>query len=112
QAPGKMLERPIDLRKSLMVLPLEDLSPTQDNGWFADGLTIELITSLSNVKSLRVQDRLTSMSFKGFHGKTMTIAKELDVRYFLEGSVRKFGDQIKITISLLDIAEGENLWTY
>ena len=99
-----------DNRKSLMVLPFEDLSPDQDNGWFADGLTSELISSLSNIRLLRVFDRQTSMSFKGFRGQTMEIAKELDVRYFLEGSVRKFGEQIKISVDLLDISEGEHLW--
>ncbi|MDP4199564.1 MAG: TIR domain-containing protein [Bacteroidota bacterium] len=114
-----------DLRKSLMVLPFEDLSPMQDNGWFADGLTGELISGLSNVKSLRVIDRQTTMSFKHTKLKTVLLARELGVRYFLEGSVRKTAmpaeavradavatDQIKISVELLDIETGDHIWQY
>src|SRR5579883_14381 len=102
-----------DTRKSLMVLPFEDLSPaSEDNAWFADGLTSELINSLSCIKSLRIPDRRTSMDLKGFRGKTMEIARELDIRYFIEGNVRKFGDQIKISIELLDIESGDYLWQH
>jgi adenylate cyclase len=100
-----------DGRKSLLVLPFEDLSPTQDNGWFADGLTGELISALSQVKALRLIDRKTSMECKNFRGHTIQLAKDLDVRYFIEGSVRKFGDQIKISVELLDITSGEHLWS-
>ena len=101
---------PADSRKSLIVLPFEDQSPMQDNGWFADGLMSELIQALSNIKSLRLIDEKTSREFKGFAGKTSDIARELDVRYFLQGSVRKFGEQVKISMSLLDFVAGEHLW--
>src|ERR1017187_9668958 len=63
----KQLSLPHDGRKSLLVLPFEDLSPAQDNGWFADGLTGELITALSGIRSLKVIDRNTSMDFKKWH---------------------------------------------
>ena len=99
-----------DTRKSLMVLPFEDLSPGKDNDWFADGLAGELIDALGHIKSLRLVDRKTTMDFKGFRGKTLEIAEELKVRYFVEGTVRKFGDQIKISVSLLDVKEGDYLW--
>jgi TolB-like protein len=99
-----------DTRKSLMVLPFEDLSPGKDNDWFADGLAGELIDALGHIKSLRLVDRKTTMDFKGFRGKTLEIAEELNVRYFIEGTVRKFGDQIKISVSLLDVKEGDYLW--
>ncbi len=99
-----------DTRISLMVLPFEDLSPGKDNDWFADGLAGELIDALGHIKSLRLVDRKTTMDFKGFHGKTLEIAEELNVRYFIEGTVRKFGDQIKISVSLLDVKEGDYLW--
>jgi adenylate cyclase len=99
-----------DPRKSLIVLPFEDLSPSNDNGWFADGLMSELIESLAKIKSLRLIDRKTSMDLKGFRGKTMQIADAMQVRYFIEGNVRKFGDQIKISVQLLDIETGEYLW--
>ena len=108
-APQRMLTAREE-RKSLMVLPFEDLSPAKDNAWFADGLAGELIDALGHIKSLRLIDRKTSMDFKGFSGKTSEIAEELNVRYFIEGSVRKFGEQIKISVALLDVKEGDYLW--
>lgn len=97
-------------RKNLMVLPFADLSPTQDNEWFTDGVASELIVSLSQVKALRVVDWNTSRLFKDRKVKTLDLARELGARYFIEGAVRKFGDQIKITVSLLDVESGDHLW--
>ncbi len=103
---------PNDTRKSLMVLPFEDLSPGADNAWFADGLMGELISSLSHIKSLRLIDQRTSRDFKDVKVKLTDIAKEYAIRYFIEGSVRKFGDQIKVSLTLLDIITGDHLWQY
>src|SRR6185503_8235849 len=97
-------------KKSLMILPFEDLSPTQDNGWFTDGIASELVSTLSNVKSLRLIDWNTSRMLKNKSLKTVELAREFEVRYFIEGQVRKFGDQIKISITLLDIETGDHLW--
>ncbi|HEY3876605.1 MAG TPA: TIR domain-containing protein, partial [Candidatus Kapabacteria bacterium] len=99
-----------DAREALMVLPFEDLSPNEDNSWFSDGLTGELIHALANIRSLRLIDRNTAMEYKGARGKTSDIARELDVRYFLEGQVRKFGTEIKISAELLDIETGDHIW--
>jgi TolB-like protein/Flp pilus assembly protein TadD len=110
QAPTLKIVKETDGRKSLMILPFEDLSPTADNQWFADGLATELISALSNVKSLKVTDQQTTKEFKNFKGQLATYAKEMSIRYFIQGSVRKFGDQIKITSSLLDIETGDHLW--
>ncbi len=110
QAPTMKLIKETDSRKSLMILPFEDLSPTADNGWFADGLATELISALSNVKSLKVTDQQTTKEYKKYIGHLTVYAKEMSVRYFIQGSVRKFGDQIKITSSLLDIETGDHLW--
>src|SRR5665213_383181 len=99
-----------DSRKSLMILPFEDLSPTADNQWFADGIVSEMISALSNVKALRVTDQQTTKEFKNFKGHLTTYAKEMSIRYFIQGSVRKFEDQIKITSALLDIETGDHLW--
>src|SRR5581483_9534594 len=109
-ATGGPLPKFAEDRKTLLVFPFEDLSPSQDNGWFADGLTGELITTLSKIKSLHIIDRVTSMGFKGARARTRDIARELHVRYFLDGNVRMFGDQIKIAVALLDIETGEYLW--
>jgi adenylate cyclase len=99
-----------DGRKSLMILPFEDLSPTQDNQWFTDGIASELISVLSKLKSLRVIDWNTSKLFRERRMKTIELARDLDARYFIEGQVRKFGDQLKISITLLDIESGDHLW--
>jgi adenylate cyclase len=99
-----------DNRKSLMILPFEDLSPTADNQWFADGIANELITALSNIKSLRVADQQATKVYKRYAGTLPTYAKEMSIRYFIQGDVRKFGDQIKISSALLDIETGDHLW--
>ncbi len=110
QAPSIKLVHETDGRKSLMILPFEDLSPTADNAWFADGLATELISALSNVKALRVTDQQTTKEYKKYTGHLTTYAKEMGIRYFIQGSVRKFGDQIKIASALLDIETGDHLW--
>jgi len=102
--------READDRKSLMILPFEDLSPTADNQWFADGIVSELINVLSNVKALRTMDAQTTKEFKHYKGHLTLYAKEMGVRYFVQGDVRKFGDQIKISSRLLDIETGDHLW--
>jgi len=110
QAPTMKLVKETDGRKSLMILPFEDLSPTGDNGWFADGIVSELINALSNVKALRLMDAQTTKEFKNFKGHITMYAKEMGIRYFVQGDVRKFGDQIKISSRLLDIETGDHLW--
>ena len=99
-----------DERKSLMILPFEDLSPAQDNDWLANGLVSELISALSNVKALRIADNQATKEFKKYNGQLVTYATEMNIRYFVQGDVRKFGDNIKITSRLLDIETGDHLW--
>ena len=110
QAPTLKLVKETDARKSLMILPFEDLSPTADNQWFTDGIVSELIQSLSNVKALRLMDAQTTKEFKNYRGHLTAYAKEMGVRYFVQGDVRKFGDNIKINSRLLDIESGDHLW--
>jgi adenylate cyclase len=99
-----------DTRKSLIIMPFDDLSPTADNGWFADGLAGELIDTLGKIKSLRILDRKSSLNLRGVQQTTVEIGKLFNTRYFIQGSVRKFGDQIKISVSLLDIETSDHLW--
>ncbi|HEY6170673.1 MAG TPA: TIR domain-containing protein [Candidatus Kapabacteria bacterium] len=110
QAPTLKLVKETDSRKSLMILPFEDLSPTGDNGWFTDGIVSELIQALSNVKSLRLMDAQTTKDFKRYQGTLPVYAREMNIRYFVQGDVRKFGDNIKINSRLLDIETGDHLW--
>jgi adenylate cyclase len=100
----------VDARKSLMILPFEDLSPAADNAWFADGLATELIGALSYIKALRVSDHQATKEYKRYQGSLMNYAKTMNIRYFIEGQVRKFEQNIKISITLLDIETGDHLW--
>jgi TolB-like protein/Flp pilus assembly protein TadD len=99
-----------DSRISLAVLPFEDLSAGKDNEWFGDGLADELINALSNIEALRVTDRRTAMGYKGYKGSLQAIAQALNVRYCIEGAVRKHGEQIKITVALYDSRTTEYIW--
>jgi adenylate cyclase len=110
QAPTMKLVKETDGRKSLMILPFEDLSPTADNEWVANGIVSELISALSNVKALKVMDAETTKEYRSFKGHLRVYAKEMGIRYFVQGDVRKFGDNIKVTSRLLDIETGDHLW--
>ena len=96
--------------KSIAVLPFENLSPDPDQEYFSDGLTEEVISDLSNVHALRVISRSSAMTFKGTRKKVPEIARELDVQYVLEGSVRKAGNSLRITAQLIDAANDAHLW--
>jgi serine/threonine protein kinase/Tfp pilus assembly protein PilF len=95
---------------SIVVLPFENLSPDPDNAFFADGLTEELIAELSGVKALRVISRTSAMQFKGGTKGVPSIARELNVRYALEGSVRRAGESVRITAQLIDASDDSHLW--
>jgi serine/threonine protein kinase len=78
--------------KSIVVLPFDDLSPEQDQEYFSDGLTEEISADLSKIQTLRVISRTSAMMFKGTKKSMKAISKELGIRYALEGSVRKAGN--------------------
>jgi TolB-like protein len=97
-------------RKSIIVLPFDNMSPDPGDAYFSEGLTEEIITNLSYLRSLRVISRTSAMVLKGTQKDTRTIAEELDVQYVLEGSVRKAGNDLRITAQLIDAAADEHLW--
>jgi adenylate cyclase len=96
--------------KRIAVLPFEDLSPNHDNEWFSDGLTNELISTLTKLPELYVIDKQTSKIYKGAKLSSKHIAQELNVRYLISGEVRKAGEKIRIQASLLDTKDGRTLW--
>ena len=96
--------------KSIVVLPFENLSPDPGNAFFADGLTEELIADLSNVAALKVISRTSAFAFKDTTKTVPSIARELNVRYALEGSVRRAGESLRITAQLIDAASDSHLW--
>lgn len=96
--------------KSIVVLPFENLSPDKHQEYFCDGMTEELISDLSSVRSLRVISRTSAMMLKGIQKSIKTISRDLDVQYILEGSVRKSGNNLKITTQLIDANNDAHLW--
>jgi len=97
-------------KKSIVVLPFENISPEEGQDYFCDGMTEEVITDLSSIHDLRVISRSSAMMLKGSKKTVGHIAKELDVQYVLEGSVRKEGNDIRITAQLIDATSDAHLW--
>jgi TolB-like protein len=87
---------------SIAVLPMENLSGDATQGYFADGFTDELVTELAQIRSLRVISRTSTMTFKGSHKPLPEIARELNVRYILEGSVARDGQRVRVIAQLID----------
>jgi len=98
-------------RLSIAVLPLDNLSgdPTQD--YLADGITEDLITDLSRIRGAFVIARGTSFTYKGKSLDLKEVARDLNVRYVLEGSVRRAGDQVRINAQLIDGETGAHIWS-
>jgi TolB-like protein/Flp pilus assembly protein TadD len=96
---------------SVVVLPFVDMSPQKDQDYFSDGLTEEIIDALSRVNGLRVVARTSAFAFKGKPKDIREIGKQLNVDAVLEGSVRKAGDELRITAQLNRVSDGTHLWS-
>ena len=97
-------------RPSLAVLPFDSLGGSSENSYFADGMTDDIITDLSKLSGILVVARNSSSTYKGKSVTVQQVAKELGVRYVLEGSVRREGDTVRINAQLVDALGGQHLW--
>jgi serine/threonine protein kinase len=96
---------------SIAILPFADLSQTKDQEYLADGLTEELCNLLAKVPGLFVASRSSAARFKGSSAKLAEIGRELKVATVLEGSVRKFGERVRISAQLINVADGFQRWS-
>jgi len=103
--------KPTIPEKSVAVLPFIDMSEKKDQEYFSDGLTEELLNLLAQNPQLKVAARTSSFYYKGKNFRLADIARELHVAHILEGSVRKFGDRVRITVQLIRAADGYHQWS-
>lgn len=96
---------------SIAVLPFSDLSQNGDQEYFSDGMAEEILNVLVRVDALKVTSRTSAFQFKGSQLGIPEIAKQLKVRYVLEGSVRKSGETLRITAQLIDAQDDKHLWS-
>jgi len=97
-------------RERLAVLPFVNISPDPNDEYFADGLTEELISKLSEVKGLKIIARTSVMNYKKKEKSVSQIGRELEAGSIIEGSVRKAGNRIRVTVQLIDSRTEEHLW--
>ena len=95
---------------SIAVLPFQNMSGDSEQDYFCDGLVEDVITTLSKLAGLRIIARNSSFVYKGRLIDVCAAAKQLGVRYVLEGSVRKIGNRIRVTAQLIDAKDGTHLW--
>jgi adenylate cyclase len=101
---------PVAPRLSIVVLPFANLSNDPEQQYFADGITEDLTTDLSRIVGMVVISRNTAFTYQGKRVDTKQVGRELNVRYVLQGSVRKLGNQIRINAQLIDAATDAHLW--
>jgi len=97
--------------KSIAVLPFVHMSADADNEYFCDGLAEELLNALAKIDDLKVAARTTSFSFRGKNESMVEIGRALNVNSILEGSVRKAGNRVRITVQLINAADGYHVWS-
>jgi TolB-like protein len=97
-------------KPSIAVLPFANMSGDPEQEYFADGMTDDLITDLSKISGLFVISRNSAFTYKGKAVKVRQVAEDLGVRYVLEGSVRRVGDEVRINAQLIDATTGGHLW--
>ena len=99
-----------DIRKSIAVLPFQNLSSDPDNAYFADGIQEEVLTRLTKIGDLKVISRTSTQGYQSQPGNLAEIAKQLGVANILEGSVQKAGNQVRVNVHLVNVQTGSQLW--
>ena len=100
-----------EVRPSIVILPFQNRGRDEEDEYFSDGVTEDVITALGKLKGLRVIPRNSAFHFKGKRPQLHEIVEALHVGHVLEGSIRRAGDQVRITVELIDAAEGDQVWT-
>ena len=101
---------PTDSKPSIAVLPFTNMSGEPDQEYFSDGITEDIITELSRFHEFTVIARNSSFSYKGLSPKIVDVGRELGVKYVVEGSVRKIGNRIRVTVQLIDATSAAHIW--
>ena len=100
-----------NFKGSIAVLPFQDMSPQKDQEYFCEGISEEIINALTRIESLKVIARTSAFAFKGNAMDIREIGKILNVEHVLEGSIRKDGNQLRITAQLIKVEDGSHLWS-
>jgi adenylate cyclase len=109
-APPEKPALPLPNMPSIAVLPFTNMSGDPQQQYFSDGITDDIITALSRLPGLLVIARTSTFIYKGKAVRVQDVSRELGVQYVLEGSVRKAGNQVRITAQLVDATTGDHLW--
>jgi len=107
---GKLAAVDVD-ENSIAVLPFANMSADPENAFFTDGITEEIINALAQIPGLNVASRTSCFYFKGRSPEMAEVAAKLNVATVLEGSVRRAGDRLRITVQLIDVAKDQHLWS-
>jgi adenylate cyclase len=98
-------------RLSLVILPFENLNNDPEQDYFADGITTDLTTDLAQMPGAFVIGRGTAFTYKGKQIDFKTLGKDLGVRWAIQGAVRRYGDQVRVNVSLTDLPTGRDIWS-
>jgi TolB-like protein len=111
KAAGDARLHPMSQRPSIAVLPFENMSSDPEQDYFADGMVEDIVSGLSRIKWLSVIARSSTFSYKGKAVDIRQVGRDLEVRFLLQGSVRKSANTLRITAQLIDAERGAQLWT-
>ena len=109
-ASAELTAAPTPVRPSIAVLPFTNMSSDPEQEYFADGMTEDLITDISRISGLKVIARHSTFSYKGQNLDVRDVGRELGASHVIEGSVRKAGNTVRITIQLIDASDGQHVW--